>query len=358
MSKPFLPSDLPKPDPLKLWRRSAVAAALGNPQNGNATIQSEAIRLWGAEEGGRVAKAAVSPIGSSTAGFGDVAVGAFLGSLRRKSAAARLFELAPRVDLSGHAAVTFPTMPSGFPPPAFVLEGQPIPVQMGAFGIAMVGPAKKLAAIAVVTGEVVTYSAFNAEATISAAMDAAAARQLDAALFSDAAADPSRPAGLLHGVAPIAPTALDQAGGSFAHAMARDVGNLIGAVADAGGGQQVVIFANPVQAAILSLTAPGGAALEIIPASILPRGTLVAVEVGAFASGFNGLPEIESASEVVIHFEDTSPAPISTPGAPNVVAAPVRSTFQQNMLAIRLILRCAWANRLPGAVQMVTGVMW
>ena len=58
-----------------------------------------------------------------------------------------------------------------------------------------------------------------------------------------------------------------------------------------------------------------------------------------------------------MHFEDTTPLPIGTPGSPTTVAAPTRSAFQQDLVVIRVRARCAWAA-LPGAVQVINSVGW
>jgi len=55
--------------------------------------------------------------------------------------------------------------------------------------------------------------------------------------------------------------------------------------------------------------------------------------------------------------EGTTPADIGVPGSPNTVSAPTRSLWQTDTMALRLILRCAWAAA-PGMVQMVSGTNW
>jgi hypothetical protein len=54
--------------------------------------------------------------------------------------------------------------------------------------------------------------------------------------------------------------------------------------------------------------------------------------------------------------EDTSPQQIGT--APNVVAAPARSLWQTDSIAIRCILDAAWALRSTGAVAWVQSATW
>ena len=67
------------------------------------------------------------------------------------------------------------------------------------------------------------------------------------------------------------------------------------------------------------------------------------------------LPVIETASEMVLHIEDTTPAElVSSPGA---VAAPSQSMWQSDQIAIRVRSWCAWSVAVVGA-QFVTGVNW
>jgi hypothetical protein len=140
--------------------------------------------------------------------------------------------------------------------------------------------------------------------------------------------------------------------------MFRDVEALVGAIADAGGGGNVWLFANLRQATTLKLKVGPAFDIPIIPTAALAAGSVVAVEVDAFASGYDGLPEIDVSREAVAHFEDVAPGPISVTGSPSVVSAPVRSAWQANLLFLRLRLKCAWAPLSTGMVQVVNSVTW
>ena len=87
-------------------------------------------------------------------------------------------------------------------------------------------------------------------------------------------------------------------------------------------------------------------------------GTVIAVVPEAIGSGYAGVPEVETSKQGTIHFEDTAPQRIGAVGSPNVVAAPTRSFFQQDMLGVKLGVKCAWASLQPGAVQFMTGILW
>ena len=80
-------------------------------------------------------------------------------------------------------------------------------------------------------------SASNAETIIGDALALSTAQSLDAALFSNAAATPSAPAGLLNGVVPIASAAKTGAEG-----VADDLGALAGAIGAAGINPDSAVF--------------------------------------------------------------------------------------------------------------------
>jgi hypothetical protein len=268
-----------------------------------------------------------------------------LSGIAPKSAAARLFAECLRVELRGHSSVLLPYMTLA-PTSSFVAEGSPIPATMGTFATTAVGPARKLALICGLTEQLAEYSAENAEAVIRIAISEAAAKTLDQYVFDAQPASTSRPAGLLFNVTPLTPTPTGQQ-----YAMITDVKNLVAAIVTAGGGNNIWFFANPAQAVVMRLVAPMSN-LPIIPTTALAAGSVAAIELDAIVSGFSGAPEISTSREATIHWE-TSPSAIGTPGSPNVAAAPTRSAFQQSQLLLRMILRCAWATRAPGMVQVV-----
>ena len=170
---------------------------------------------------------------------------------------------------------------------------------------------------------------------------------LEAVKVDDVAADDERPAGLLHDVVPIA------AGAS----MSEDVRN-IGAAIAAGGSEsdRMWIIAAPSQAIFLRLNAGPRFDYPIIGTNALADGTIVGVDPQAIASGYSGTPEITISKEGVAHFESATPAEIVT-GA-GVIAAPVLSAWQQDLLLLKLRTNCCWGVLMPGAVQAVAGCSW
>jgi hypothetical protein len=71
-----------------------------------------------------------------------------------------------------------------------------------------------------------------------------------------------------------------------------------------------------------------------------------------------GAPEFVMSSEATLHEENTTPLPIGTAGTPAVVAAPVRSLYQTNSQALRMLQDLSWLMLRDGAVQQITAVDW
>jgi len=70
-------------------------------------------------------------------------------------------------------------------------------------------------------------------------------------------------------------------------------------------------------------------------------------------------PQFSVSDQATIHFEDTTPLQITTGAQGSAVAAtPVRSMFQTDSLALRMILPMNWAMLRAGSVAWVTGVTW
>jgi hypothetical protein len=321
---------------------SAISVAVDDPTAGGPA--GIAKRMWG--DGSvvdAICKAAVVPTSTSTASaFAGSAVADFVASLQPISAGAKLIAAAPRVSLDGIASLTVPAR-SGAIPSAdeiWVDEGSPLPVaQMSLTNAATLTP-KKLAVQAVLTRELATYSA--GETVITQMLRESAAVALDASIFSTTAVSTARPAGILNGIAAKTATA-----GGGDTAMMGDLELLSGAIADAVSGLAYVC--HPRQANAIKLRRG-----KLLPDDIqvwatlgVAPGVVICLDPQAFVSGFSAEPEIKVAAHTLVHMEDTTPLPVGTVGTPPTVAAPLRSTFQTDTLAIKLVLQASWGWRVP-----------
>jgi len=252
---------------------------------------------------------------------------------------------------------------------SFVGEGLPIPVRQGAFTSQTLTP-KKMAVITTWTREIDEHSVPAIEGLLRNAIGEDTAISLDAVLLDANPATLVRPAGILNGVAGLTPTA----GGGF-NAAVGDIKALTGALltGTAGNIRSPVYLMNPQQLSSLGLIAMPGAGVfpfraevaagnlggwSIIDAGTVPMGTVIAMDAADFVSVSGDAPRFELSDQATLHMEDTAPTDITTTGTPPVAAFPVKSMWQTDSIALRLIMPVNWTIRRPGTVAWVAGVTW
>jgi len=271
-----------------------------------------------------------------------------IASIAVLSASAALIDRGVKVDFGGYASIRIPGRI--FDPNnagAWVGEGAPIPARNLAVSDAVLSP-RKLAVLTTFTREVAESS--NVEAVARVAISESTALALDAAMFSTDPDDGIKPAGLLHGVAPLVATA-----GGGAAALAGDVGKLLAALAANGAGLAPVFIAAPQQAGALKVWAGPKFDYPVLASAVLAAGTVIAIEASAFASAFSPIPEFSSCIQGVLH-EDT--VPLQIVDGSGTLAPGVRSLWQTDTIALRMILRASYAMRGTGLVQVIQNVTW
>ena len=252
---------------------------------------------------------------------------------------------------------------------SFVGEGAPIPVRQGAFTTIQLVP-KKLGVITTYTREIGEHSIPAIEGILrdSVAQDTSVA--IDTVLLDANAATAIRPPGLRNGVAGLTPTA----GGGYT-AFIGDLKALAGALltATAGHLRSPVFIMNPQQALSISLMQPANAAAPLFPfadeiangrlrnfavitSGNVPQTMVIALDAADFVTAGAEAPRFEVSDQATLHLEDTAPADI-TGGTPSP-AVPVKSMWQTDSLALRLVWPLNWALRRVGMVAWVTGVTW
>jgi HK97 family phage major capsid protein len=270
----------------------------------------------------------------------------------------------------GRAGVV--SIPSRSPTPtiagSFVGEGAPIPVRQGAFTAQSLTP-KKMAVISTFSREIAEHSTPAIEALIRSAMQEDTAVAVDSVLLDAVAASAIRPAGLRNGVTVVTATT----GGGFA-ALVADIKALVGALVTATNGNMraPVWLMNPVQAVSIGLTQNAGGDFPFqagmnagtlqgypyIQSPTVPAGVLILLDAADFVSVTGDEPRFDVSDQATLHMEDTTPLAIGVAGTPPVVAAPVRSLFQTDTLAVRMILPMNWALRRAGVVAWTESVTW
>lgn len=250
---------------------------------------------------------------------------------------------------------------------AWVGEGAPKPVKRASFAAVTLTP-YKLAVISTFTEEMALYSNPAIEAIIRQGLQDDTSVSLDTYLIDAVASSSSRPAGLLNGVTPLTATAA----GTATEKMVADMKGLIAAIVAAGGGTDILCLINPAQAISLGFaqTTTGDFlfatvqeagqkfSVTFIVSQTVAAGRVIAIEASEFATATGDTPRFAVSNEATLHEEDTTPLAIGTPGAPAVVAAPVRSLFQTDSIAIRLTLYVTWVMRRTGMVQTIAAVGW
>jgi len=220
------------------------------------------------------------------------------------------------------------------------------------------------------TREIDEHSVPAIEGLLRDAIKQDTAVSIDSVLLDANPATTVRPAGLLNGVAGLTPTA----GGGFA-AVVGDLQKLAGALMTGTNGnvRKMVWLINPAQKLSLSLvSAPGTGAFPfkeevgrnqlltypIIAAGTVPVGTIIALDAADFVSVGGEAPRFEISDQATLHMEDTTPLAIGTAGSPATVAAPTRSLWQTDSMALRLIMPLNWTLRRTGVVAWMAGVTW
>jgi HK97 family phage major capsid protein/HK97 family phage prohead protease len=251
---------------------------------------------------------------------------------------------------------------------SFVGQGAPIPVRQGAF-TATTLTVKKLGVITTFSREMAEHSTPQIEAVLRQAIIEDTSVAIDTILLDATAASATRPAGLRNGVTGATATA----GGGLA-ALVGDVKALAGSLITSSNGhlRDPVWIMNPIQ--VLSIQFQTNANGQFIfqdeiaqgrfrgyplyQSTTVPSGTVLLIDAADFFSATGDTPTFNASDTATLHMDDTTPLALSATGAPNTVAAPIRSLYQTDSLAIRMTMDMNWAMRRTGVVAFVSSVTW
>jgi HK97 family phage major capsid protein/HK97 family phage prohead protease len=250
---------------------------------------------------------------------------------------------------------------------SFVGEGLAIPVRQGAFTSQTLVP-KKLAVISTWTREMGDHSVPAIEGLIREAIQQDTTVAVDSVLLDANPATAIRPPGLLNGVTVTTATA----GGGIA-ALIGDIRALVGAltVNTYGNLRSPVFLMNPSDMLAISLLqAPNtgifpfrdeirGGTLNTIPvidSATVTAKTVILIDAADFVVVGGGPPRLETSDQATLHMEDTSPAELVA--SPATVAAPQRSLFQTDSIALRMILPLNWVQRRTGTIAWTQNATW
>lgn len=342
--KPFLPSDL---SPDRALIRATFSFVVAQATKGRPDPLVMCRELFPGDSGAAaiVTKADQTVGTTSTAGWAAELVqqstGAFLASLGPQSAASQLISRGVSVSLDGIGLATVPAR-SGVPTAApFVGEGDPIPVRVQTMASTELSP-KKLGVITAMSNAVARRSAALPVFEMLLREDAAAG--LDAAYFSAAVGTSVVHQGLLYGLTAIVPYG----------SMTEDLAALASAVG-AGGSGQVIFVTGPGRAATVPIRAPN-LTTTVLGSLAVPEDRVIAIDPLSIVHGFGSVPEITVGLEPVIHMSDVPLEIVSGTGP--TTADPVRSMWQTDSVALRMLLDVAFGARRAGAVAFIDGADW
>ncbi|MGJ5088503.1 phage major capsid protein [Bradyrhizobium sp. HKCCYLRH1065] len=300
-------------------------------------------------------KAATSPatMSSSTwaGSLASTAVADLISVMGGASASAALLAQGLELEFDGANGIVVPGVTADPNAAGFVGEAAPIPGR----ALTVDGPTlapRKFAVINPFTRELFDHSTPTVEAIVRTFLLESLGLATDAAMFSNTAGSSIRPPGLLQGVSPLTPSALS----TPADATVADMSALASAVAAVAGNGQIVFVASPKQAVAMRLRQTREV-YPVLASAALAAGVVIAVAPNGVASAIDPVPRFEIASEGALHMDDAA-VQLSAIGTPNVVAAPIRSLFQTDTLALRVILQVSWALRSSSAIAWTSGVTW
>jgi HK97 family phage major capsid protein len=242
-----------------------------------------------------------------------------------------------------------------------------IPVRQGAFTSQTLTP-KKMAVISTWTREMGDHSVPAIEGLIRQAIQDDTSVAIDTVLLDSNASTTVRPAGLLNGVSATTATS----GGGIA-ALVTDITNLINAISanTKGNVRNLVWLANQtdmLRASLLSAANTGIfpfrdeirsgslATIPIIDSATVTAKTLILVDAADFVVTGGEAPRMEMSDQATLHMEDTNP--LDLVASPSTVAAPQRSLFQTDSLALRMVMPLNWLQRRAGTVAWTQNVTW
>jgi hypothetical protein len=344
----------PRPSDLGLRRQVAtplVRAILAHARASYGERNPERVvrQLWPRDEEtlrlvtrAATAQAALGTVGWS-AELGQNVISDLLVALGPASAGSELLRRSTVLSLERYASVTVPALVASATNASFIGEAGAIPIRVLDTSKSVKLSPKKMATGFSLTREIIQSS--NAEALVRMVLVNSLALSLDSVLFGTAAGTAAAPPGLLYGVTPITATA-----GGGVNALTTDLGLLAGAVAPIGA-LDLVFVASPGEAVKILLNAGPRFQFPVLASGGLAAKTVCCFAPVAIVAAADPTPEIKESRNTVEHM-DTSPSD------PIMAGQPVRSMFQIDSSAFRVILDVDWGLLNVAGAAVVSNVTW
>lgn len=332
--------------------RACAAHAIAATERTKTPPVKIATRNWSHDSGAiyLTQRAAVPPTDTSTTpALLRTIMPDFVATLSPDSAAAKIFKEGLQLSFDGAAQIAVPTLLADPSYASFVKEGNPIPVPQGFVEPLVVLVPHKLAAIMVMTSEMVRSS--NVEMLLRDALVRSAALALDAVMFDASPGDASRPPGLRYNINPLSASSAPDP----VTALLDDIETLHVNVATVTPENPIYVM-SPTRAVMAQLRSPHNLDPLIVHGTFALSGTrdILAVAPHVVVSAYGEIPEIEASYHAALHL-DTAPSQISDSGS---IAAPVRSLWQSDCVAIKVELPVTWGLRAEPGLAWLTAVNW
>ena len=273
-------------------------------------------------------------------------VASLAAELAPQSAYSQLAARSMRLDMTGTGSMSLPyraTTTYASPKSFFRAEGSPLPVREVGFSSTILKPFNG-GLISLYTAELGKRSTPTIESLLERHLAEDIGISVDSILLSDAAATPISPAGLFNGAEDV--TAI---GGSI-----EDISALAKAFAPAP--SDFVLIANPGTALRirLDLAATAAAALPIVTSDVMSSDQLAAIDASDLATASNDNVIFDTTEDATVINADPS---LPVTDEDGVRGVPTNSTWQMNLVAVRLLENLTWGMRRPGRVKTMA-IAW
>lgn len=319
-----------------------------------------------------VMKAAQNPAMTSVAGWAQELVsqmdGAFMGALEAESAVAQLPLERYTFGRSGSVKIPMETDTGSTLDGAWISEGDPIPVGKAVFQ-SMTMREFKLARITTYTREILEQSNPQIEGVLRSALLRRAAVKLDKEFFGAGAEKLTGPNQRPAGLQADAFTEDNAASGNDLAAIIGDIKGALSRVSTKMLGQRMRLVMNPVTAAAIALqqTAMGTfmfrsevnagtlLGIPVVTSHNIPADEWWLLDCAHIVLASRG-PTIEASDVATLHEEDSAAKPIVD--GTGTAAQPVRSLWQTNSHALKLVHPLSWKVLRDGAAQRINTVAY
>jgi hypothetical protein len=319
--------------------------------SGNVLKDTEAWEKHWSHDGnaGVILKAASAPATIATPGWaaelGFTKTHDFLSALAPASAGSALLKRCINLRWDRATGIKIPGINAGATYATFVGEGAPMPVQdFTTSGITLTP--KKMGILSLFTREIFEHSIPVIEELVGLALRESVGLSLDWALFSASAGTSVQPPGLLNGISATAASTATLP----SEAMAEDIATLAAAVSVVASNAPIIIIASPKQAAFARLKVEAEA-FEIMASNALAAGTAIALASNTLASVSEEAPTFNSSLEA-------GPIQLDTQPVGGTIAAVSVSTFQADLVSLRLRFSVNWGLRNSAGIAFVQNTVW